>query len=334
MTLEPFTFVLLVIGWWIWNRCEDAWAFARREESPRITRRRARQKLHPPVIRQAIAGRIADRIAHPPQTRVIRQVREYLAALAADAVSDMLANHHTNRADRNDGTDDTPVLVARPCPGGCGRLVTHDDLCRACSRATQPEEAPAYYCVAGCGTPVSQPDYVCGKACADVVNAQPPEAPDPAPQPVPSKPLCRTCRVAQVYRLGDECFHCMTPPPDQTPEPAPAPNAHQEGPSMTQIISSEVGSPREAVEWCDGNLDINDAAAEAISVAIENLRSRGIGEEFLAVMAGALPAMEQAGAAVANARGEYIEFCLLQERVMAEPALAAALVGFLSADRA
>jgi hypothetical protein len=425
MTMDPVT---LVICCWallafVSRAADDLIATVRGTTPVRIQAARVRQG---PTIRQALRVRIARWIARDPQEKPLPGAfRIYCSTLWRDSWKDAIVRHEDKRRARV-AADTKP----RPDPDNAANL--HD-------------------CRGDCGVQVPEPEEWCGDGyCA---NAAPqPEPPEPAPapkaEPVAPRPRCRTCRVTQVYRLGDECFGCMTPPapspptpppsdqeeqpvwdednpgpcatpgcsepaacpeglcyacdhgaypclqcrqrartnveglcswcvadnaaggppftcsqcesapvrravllcadcvrdasrkpgdpPTETPEPAPAPDAHQEGPTPVTapaFISSEVGSPREAVEWCDANQDVNDAAAEAISVAIENLRSRGIGEDFLNNMASALPPIEQASSAIGGARGEYLEWCVIQDAVLAEPGLRDALIGLMSADR-
>lgn len=429
--MDPFTLVVVVaIGWLIRNAAEDSWAAIRGGESPRIARRRARQQITVqqaaatgrPTVGQAVAGRVATRIADRPEHGLLRPLREYLGERWADALSDSLDAHRRRREERveRDSTTGTeaPVLVARLCEGGCGRLVTYDGPCRVCARTSppaapepepEPEPDPApepqpepqpraapprgthpgicrvcmthpvatdvtgrcakcsrgkfgypHYCPGQCGEPVNSRGDWCPACTADRNRSTarqptpppPPPGHDESPQAPPAAqhdeppqpPDAPDTVVAELciggcgtYVVGDgpcpDCNEDREPPALETPEPAPAPDAHQEGPTPVtapQIISGDIGSPQEALAFCDANLQVNGAALDALDTVINNLAGEGVGREFLDIIGSAFDALDTAGSAVDGARDQYVNHVRVQADLLADDDLRDTVKGYLA----
>lgn len=374
MILDPLTLVVAAaVVLWIRNVAVDAWAFARREESPRIAHQREKRRLRDgrPTLADVVADRAVTRLANPPEHRFLRPLREYFAVLWADSLSDSLARHELRRSERaqRDGTTATEprALVARPCTGTCNprRLVTYDGLCGPCERAAaeaerQPEPQPEPEQEPQCATCHKRPVARAGDHCDGCLGADRAHETGAAPvrlcgtchTPLYSHepgPDCGPCQVAAAARAAasepaepaDDLDDLDDDPTDtqpiEIPEPTPAPDSHQEGHTpMTapNIISGDIGSPREAVDFCDGNQQVNTAATDALHTAIANLGSQGIGVGFLNVMADPLAPIEQAGMAVDEARGQYLEHVRVQAELLADPDLRDTLLGYLNSINA
>ena len=107
--MDPITLIMLAAAlYFVRSVVEDGVAAVRGVESPRITRRRARQHLAEayrastgkPPLGLAIAGRLAERIEHPPERRAFREFRAFLDVVIADAWEDARIRHAVRRDGR------------------------------------------------------------------------------------------------------------------------------------------------------------------------------------------------------------------------------------------
>jgi hypothetical protein len=104
MEVIVLVWVLVMATLWLVRMlAEEAWAAVRGQTSPRIERRRAREKLAAdcgkPTIGQALAFRVADRIAHPPRRQWAVKLRGLLDEMWDDALAEARVRHqHAHEA--------------------------------------------------------------------------------------------------------------------------------------------------------------------------------------------------------------------------------------------
>lgn len=127
------------------------------------------------------------------------------------------------------------------------------------------------------------------------------------------------------------------PPPAQphnSPPALPAADPTRKDPSVTNTINGDVGSPREALAYCEQTLDLNTACCNEIDVALANLRGAGCGQRFINIITSGLAAADSFGAAVGGGRIRYARHVVTHADFSSDPELRNTLVGYLSADKA
>jgi hypothetical protein len=158
----------------------------------------------------------------------------------------------------------------------------------------------------------------------DIVDAElvdPEPEPSPEPEHDPEKPR-------------------EHPPPPPPPGPShnstpalPAPDPTRKDPSVTNTINGDVGSPSEALAFCERTLDLNTACINEIDVALACLRGAGCGQQFLDIITGGLTAADVFHNAVSGARVRYAKHVLTHADLTSDPDLRNTLQGYLSADK-
>jgi len=103
---------------------------------------------------------------------------------------------------------------------------------------------------------------------------------------------------------------------------------------MTNTINGDIGSPSEALAFCEHTLDLNIACINEIDVALANLRGAGCGQQFLDIITGGLTAADIFHHAVSGARVRYARHVLTHADLASDPDLRNTLQGYLSADKA
>lgn len=226
----------------------------------------------------------------------------------------------------------------------------------------EPDVEPEHWC-ASCGVrPVDNPWNKC-PGCAlngeerfgdrppwdgwPVIDEQDAEfaGPGPAPAAPPAGPTCVRCAATPVARDFDLCPLCALddeaerwpddPIDPATPEPTPVPEPHQEGPipvtvPAAQIISGDIGSPEQAVAFCEGNQQVVASAIDGLTTVIATLQGQGVGQEFLDLFGTAIEALDGAAGAVDGARDAYINHVEMQLRLLGDERLRDALQGWLA----
>jgi hypothetical protein len=122
------------------------------------------------------------------------------------------------------------------------------------------------------------------------------------------------------------------PPHSSTPAP-PAPDPTRKDSSVTNTINGDIGSPSEALAFCEHTLDLNTACINEIDVALANLRGAGCGQQFLDIITGGLTAADIFHNAVSGARVRYARHVLTHADLSSDPDLRGTLQGYLSADK-
>lgn len=293
--MDPITLWILVLatGWILRALVEDgaaavAAALGHPYVSPRIVRREARQRLAlervaaggSPPLTVVLSEKLADRIANPPERTVLRGLREYLTAIAADGLEDAKTQHDLNRAER---LAERPPAPDRPRWSAPAAEEFDDDIVDAELVDPEPEPPPE-------PEDDHEPTY---------------EAPPPPP----------------------------APPQNSTPA-LPAPDPTRKDLSVTSTINGDVGSPREALEYCEQTLGLNTACRGEIDVALANLRGAGCGQAFLNVIGSGLGTADVFHNAVSGARVRYAKHVIAHADLTSDPDLRNTLVGYLSADKA
>lgn len=123
-------------------------------------------------------------------------------------------------------------------------------------------------------------------------------------------------------------------PPSTNPTPAlPAADPTRKDSSVTNTINGDVGSPSEALAFCERTLDLNTACINEIDVALAGLRGAGCGQQFLDIITGGLTAADIFHNAVSGARVRYAKHVLTHADLTSDPDLRNTLQGYLSADK-
>lgn len=159
----------------------------------------------------------------------------------------------------------------------------------------------------------------------DIVDA---ELVDPEPEPVPEP------EPADPEPTRAEPDPPPTAPPNRSTPALPAPDPTRKDLSVTSTINGDVGSPREALEYCEQTLGLNTACRGEIDVALANLRGAGCGQAFLNVIASGLGTADVFHNAVSGARVRYAKHVIAHADLASDPDLRNTLVGYLSADKA
>lgn len=102
---------------------------------------------------------------------------------------------------------------------------------------------------------------------------------------------------------------------------------------MTSTINGDVGSPAEALSFCEQTLDLNKACCNEIDIALANLRGAGCGQAFLDVITGGLTAADIFDIKVRGASVRYAKHVLTHADLTSNPDLKKTLLGYLSADK-
>jgi hypothetical protein len=127
------------------------------------------------------------------------------------------------------------------------------------------------------------------------------------------------------------------PPPSDPPNrsiPAlPAPDPTRKDSSVTNTINGDVGSPAEALAFCEQTLDLNKACCNEIDIALAGLRGAGCGQGFLDIITGGLTAADIFDNKVRGASVRYAKHVLAHADLTSNPDLKKTLLGYLSADK-
>lgn len=325
--MDPITLWILVLatGWIIRALVEDgaaAVAAARGHPytSPRIVRREARQRLAleriaaggSPPLTVVFSEKLADRIANPPDRQWLREVREYLALIVADGFEDARTRHEDRRAEKRQGQPPGPN-PRRPAPAV-------DDIDADIVDADIVDD----------DRPVCE---VCGRRY-DIADQHPLQV-DMNYWYVPP---CRSCWEAESQRRTPDDNTDVggasreAPPSNSTPA-LPAAASTRKDSSVTNTINGDVGSPSEALQFCESTLDLNTACCNEIDTALAGLRGAGCGQGFLDIITGGLGAADIFHNAVSDARVRYARHVLAHADLTSDPDLRNTLVGYLSADK-
>lgn len=369
--MDPITLWILVLatGWIIRALVEDgaaALAAARGHPyvSPRIVRREARQRLAlerisaggSPPLTIVFSKKLADRIANPPERQWLRELREYLALVVADGFEDARTRHEEKRAEKR-GERAAPPNPHRPPPDADS---VDDDILDAEVVEPNPETqwvSKVPKCPR-CHQPMVRDDDVVivdlhddgtvtvPLKCYGCLTTSEHTVPDPLPR------ACRVCSTEDRRLTSDgRCSACYAarrtngaggdpaspppPPPAPPTTPAlPAADPTRKDSSVTSTINGDVGSPREALEYCEQTLGLNTACRAEIDVALANLRGAGCGQAFLNVVASGLNTADIFHNAVSGGRVRFAKHVLAHADLASDPDLRNTLVGYLSADRA
>jgi hypothetical protein len=100
------------------------------------------------------------------------------------------------------------------------------------------------------------------------------------------------------------------------------------------IISGEIGSPREALDFCAGALDVIRASTAALDTIDGNLSGLRVGQGFLDILGDAGTALTSAEAAVQQAAEVYENHVRVQADALSDPDVRDTLLGYLDARRA
>lgn len=356
--MDPITLWILFLatGWIIRALVEDgaaAVAAARGHPyvPPRVVRREARQRLAlerisaggSPPLTIVFSEKLADRIANPPEREWLRKAREYLTAVVADGFEDAKTRHEERRAEKR-GEQPSAPSPRRPAPAA---EEPDDDIVDAELVEPTPGSVwrPAAPTCPECREPMTR-DYsrdshphadgtvtfpfTCGGCDATSERT----VRDPTPL------LCAVCGGPITEEAGKTCPSCAAdrpPPTDPAPPvPTPAPPAAdptRKDPSMTNTINGDVGSPSEALAYCEQTLDLNTACINELDVALACLRGAGCGQQFLDIVTGGLTAADIFHNAVGGARVRYAKHVLTHADLTSDPDLRNTLRGYLSADK-
>lgn len=365
--MDPITLWILFLatGWIIRALVEDgaaAVAAARGHPyvSPRVVRREARQRLAlerisaggSPPLTIVFSERLADRIANPPERQWLRELREYLALVIADGFEDARTRHEDKRAEKRrpeqpstsrsrrsdpateDVEDDiVDAELVEPKPGT--RWVSTVPKCPRCHKPMVRDDGRDSDRHADGTVTVPLKCYGCGTTSEHTV-------PDPLPR------ACRVCSTEDMRLTSDgRCSSCYAaskaneapdpappPPPEPPPPPAlPAPEPTRKDPSMTNTINGDVGSPSEALAYCEQTLGLNTACINELDVALAGLRGAGCGQQFLDIVAGGLTAADIFDSRVGGARVRYAKHVLTHADLTSDPDLCNTLRGYLAADK-
>lgn len=293
--MDPVSFWILVLalGWVIRSLVEDGFAAARGHPSPRIARRRERQHLA--LQRAAITGT-------PPLTVAISSRLAYRVANPPDRRALAAARDYLDQVIA-DGFEDARTR--------------HED--RRHQRTPPP--------------PRSKPAPAADWPDPDIHDVEWFDTPDNAPPNEGAAPR-PSGRHADNWPGQDR----PPGPLDSTPPPAPAPvpePTRKDHPPMTDpnTINGDVGSPAEALAYCEGALGLNAACSNEIDVALANLDAAGLGQGFLAIIGGGLAAADGFDGAVKQARVRYADHVATHADLSSDPDLRNTLLRYLSAAR-
>lgn len=336
--MDPLTLTLICLaaGWLIRNTVEDVWAGIRGHESPRIARRRARLQLADatgaPTIGQAVSGRLATRIANPPERRAFSTFRGFLDELIADAWDDARTKHADRRRERIERDDDTRpdpdnALKTRQCRGrGCDVLVVKPrEWCDTCQDAAT--QRPGQPMCRSCGQrPVDYPD----RSCAVCAPARCTRCHHPG-DTFDDLGECPDCQIdtredlANQERLDDEQVETLNDDhQSDAPEPDPAPDTTRKDTSPMSNpteIDGDVTSPLEALAFATTCHDLNAAVANELDAMANNLTGEGVGHDCVQIVNDAWAAAEQFGVAALGARDEYARHVATQADIAGDTEL-------------
>lgn len=371
--MDPITLWIffLATGWIIRSLAEDviaaiAHARGRPYTSPRIVRREARQRLAEeriaaggsPPLTIVFSQWVAQRVANPPERRWLNEARAYLDLRIADGFEDARIRHEQRRAER--------LRQAHPDPASDhtrhDSTVPDDTVDDSIVDAEIVEPQPGSWWVSTvpkcptCGKPMIRDDGRDDREHADGTVTVPLKCygcdtvsehtvPDPMPR------ACRACSVPGVPLTSDGlCSACYAagkandepadpappPPPPPTPAlPASAVITRKDSPvSQPHTINGDVGSPREALAYCEETLGLNQACRNEIEIATNQLRGAGVGDTFLQIVGAAYAATDTFNSVVAGGRVRYARHVMHQADLASDPDLRSTLVGYLSADKA
>lgn len=372
--MDPITLWIffLATGWIIRSLAEDviaaiAHARGRPYTSPRIVRREARQRLAQeriaaggsPPLTIVFSEWVAQRVANPPERRWLNEARAYLDLRIADGFEDARTRHEQRRAERladrqprpdpagghtrhdstvpDDTVDDSIVdaEIVEPQPGS--RWVSTVPKCSRCHKPMGRDFLRDNDRHADGTVTVPLKCWDCGTTSEHTV-------PDPLPR------ACRVCSAPGVsLTSGGLCSACYAagkandepadpappPPPPPTPAlPASDPTRKDSLVSQPHTINGDVGSPREALAYCEETLGLNQSCRNEIEIATNQLRGAGVGDTFLQIVGAAYTATDTFNSVVAGGRVRYARHVMHQADLASDPDLRSTLVGYLSADKA
>jgi hypothetical protein len=261
MEVIVLVWVLVMATLWLVRMlAEEAWAAIRGQTSPRIERRRSRERLAAecgkPTIGQAVAFRVADRIAHPPQRRWAVKLRGLLDEMWDDALTEARVRHQHAHEARMRAAQKRRAARPRP-PRGRGWEA------RTGSDAPPPpaEDVIDTWPCQGCDgyRQVLDPDELC-----DTCQAEP----DPYPWPPPDD------------AATDE-------PPASPPDNIDQPDLRKAPtmPTATFTISGDVRDPRTALNAAETMRGANNAIADEMDTLLNNMRLAELGQGMLDAIA-------------------------------------------------
>lgn len=257
MEIVLLAWVLLLATMWLARiLAEEMWAAIRGQTSPRIARRRAREQLArecgTPTIGQAVAFRVARRIADPPRRRWAADLRGLLDEVWADALEEARVRHqhaHEVRVRARQARQERAQRFGARPPRGQG-WQAHTGGRPAPPAAEDDESVTA-----------TRPCRVCRR----VFVVEPEE-------------LCTTCEQAAAP---------AAPPPDPDPDP-PRPDDldddqitdEQEMPTMTSAthnINGDVRDPRTALSFATSCRGFNDGVVLELDILANHMEQAGVG---------------------------------------------------------
>lgn len=349
--MDPVSAWLLVLAtmWVLRAAAEDGYATVRGlPESPRIARRRARQQLAQqhiamtgqPTIGQAVASRVAQRIANP--RREIGPARRYLAGLWEDSWEDAATRHEERRRKREERRreqeqrereqaereaagrpDPDNALRTRLCLGRCGVLVVEPrEWCDDCEArdADHPEEYDD-----------DEPDGLDDIQIEDLNRATSTReynfwyCANGCGRAVPNRAdWCPACLIDLVPPTDvrpddgpdpDDDTPGDDQPAPETPEPDPAPDTtRKDTPPVTNPteIDGDVRDPLTSLAYATGCLDTNTRLMNELDAMANNLAGEGVGGEVVQIVRDAWNAAEQFGLAALGARDEFARHVAVQ----------------------
>lgn len=246
MEIVLLVWVLLLATMWLARiLAEELWSAIRGKESPRIGRRRAREQLARdtgnPTVGQALAFRVAQRIAHPPKRRWASALRGLLDEVWADALAEARLRHQRAHEARM-----RTHWARRPPQGAPFHAETGTDGPATPAAEDVVDTRPCRYCGIAW---VVEPEEFC-TACEE----QPWPAPtDPDPADNPPRP----------QQTDDN------PQPDERKAIIMA--------TATHTINGDVRDPRTALAFATSCRGFNDAAVRELDILANNMRQVGLG---------------------------------------------------------
>lgn len=293
--MDPITLWILVLatGWIIRALVEDGAAA--------VAAARGHPYTSPRIVRREARQRLAlERIAaggSPPLTIVF---------------SEKLADRIANPPERKWLRELREYLALVVADGFEDARTRHEEK-RAAKRGERP--APS--------SP-RRPAPAAGDVDDDIVDAELVEPePDPSPEPDDDSEAPRE----------DPPEPPPPVPPNSSIPALPAPDPTRKDSSVTTTINGDVGSPSEALAFCEHTLDLNTACINEIDVALAGLRGAGCGQQFLDIVTGGLTAADIFHNAVSGARVRYARHVLTHADLASDPDLRDTLLRYLSADK-
>lgn len=276
---------------------EEGWAALRQQEPPRFARRRAREQLAAefgtPTVMQALAARVAHRIAHPPRRQWAAELRAKVVELLVVMVSDGLAEVRTRHDFRHQY-----------------RMYLHRERARQQARRTwRPPRRPPR---AG-SSPAPPPPH------EDVIDLHP-------------CPGCRRTLVVDPDELCQTCTHPPPPPASSKPDPPPAPDHDRStplalpertpstmtastAPSRVYRVSGNARDPRAALSFARECQGFCSAIAGQLVTLANNMRRAGVGPGAVGQINLLADAARSYAAMIDQSIAEYAQHILIQAAI-------------------